>query len=80
MSASSLDSFDIFDDERITEISRRNISDDVDYARAFETRHKFMKVAFEFAEDALKNLEVPVGCVFVYKNEVIGSGRNYVNE
>uniref|UniRef100_A0AC34FD55 CMP/dCMP-type deaminase domain-containing protein n=1 Tax=Panagrolaimus sp. ES5 TaxID=591445 RepID=A0AC34FD55_9BILA len=70
---------DIFSDEKITEISRRGIEDDKDFKDAFDSRHKFMKLAFEKAEEALINLEVPVGCVFVYKNEVIGSGRNDVN-
>uniref|UniRef100_A0A914Y9G6 CMP/dCMP-type deaminase domain-containing protein n=1 Tax=Panagrolaimus superbus TaxID=310955 RepID=A0A914Y9G6_9BILA len=70
---------DIFSDEKITEISRREIEDDKDFTEAFDSRHKFMKLAFEKAEEALTNLEVPVGCVFVYKNEIIGSGRNDVN-
>ena len=32
------------------------------------------------AREALKVGEVPVGCIMVYKNEVIGTGRNEVNE
>ncbi|CAG7730462.1 unnamed protein product [Allacma fusca] len=40
----------------------------------------FMDVAFSLAEEALKCGEVPVGCVVVYEKEIIGGGRNYVNE
>lgn len=32
------------------------------------------------ARDALQNGEVPVGCLMVYKDEVVGRGRNEVNE
>ncbi|NXG71952.1 ADAT2 deaminase, partial [Baryphthengus martii] len=32
------------------------------------------------AKEALENGEVPVGCLLVYNGEVIGSGRNEVNE
>uniref|UniRef100_A0A672F788 tRNA-specific adenosine deaminase 2 n=1 Tax=Salarias fasciatus TaxID=181472 RepID=A0A672F788_SALFA len=32
------------------------------------------------ARDALENGEVPVGCLLVYKNEIVGKGRNEVNE
>nr|CDS34108.1 tRNA specific adenosine deaminase 2 [Hymenolepis microstoma] len=38
-----------------------------------------MEKAFELAEEALNAAEVPVGCVFIYNNEVIASGRNEVN-
>ncbi|KAK4470059.1 hypothetical protein MN116_006525 [Schistosoma mekongi] len=38
-----------------------------------------MDIAFELAREALKCNEVPVGCAFVYKGEVIASGRNEVN-
>lgn len=31
-------------------------------------------------KDALENGEVPVGCLMVYNNEVVGKGRNEVNE
>lgn len=39
-----------------------------------------MDVAFSLAEEALRSGEVPVGCVFVYEKEIIGGGRNYVND
>lgn len=32
------------------------------------------------AREALENGEVPVGCLMVYNNEIIGKGRNEVNE
>uniref|UniRef100_A0A7D9N0E8 tRNA-specific adenosine deaminase 2 n=1 Tax=Xenopus tropicalis TaxID=8364 RepID=A0A7D9N0E8_XENTR len=32
------------------------------------------------AQDALNNGEVPVGCLMVYDNQVVGKGRNEVNE
>lgn len=32
------------------------------------------------AKEALEKGEVPVGCIMVYKNKVIGTGRNEVNE
>ncbi|XP_077409632.1 tRNA-specific adenosine deaminase 2 isoform X1 [Vanacampus margaritifer] len=41
---------------------------------------KWMDCAFDMAKDALDNNEVPVGCLLVYKDEVIGKGRNEVNE
>ncbi|KAK7907297.1 hypothetical protein WMY93_015909 [Mugilogobius chulae] len=45
-----------------------------------EEIQKWMDKAFEMAKDALENGEVPVGCLLVYNNEVIGKGRNEVNE
>ncbi|CEF65248.1 tRNA-specific adenosine deaminase 2 [Strongyloides ratti] len=38
-----------------------------------------MDEAFILAEKAYENLEVPVGCVLVYKNEIVGRGFNDVN-
>ncbi|XP_076873427.1 tRNA-specific adenosine deaminase 2 [Brachyhypopomus gauderio] len=40
----------------------------------------WMAKAFDLAKDALENGEVPVGCLMVYNNEVLGKGRNEVNE
>lgn len=41
----------------------------------------WIEKAFELAEIALINGEVPVGCILVYNNkEIIGVGRNEVNE
>ncbi|XP_030759420.1 tRNA-specific adenosine deaminase 2 [Sitophilus oryzae] len=40
----------------------------------------FMEKAFCYAKEALQNQEVPVGCIFVYHNEVIAVGRNEVNQ
>ena len=40
----------------------------------------WMDVALEKANDSLKAGEVPVGCLFVYNNEVIAIGNNTVNE
>ncbi|KHJ94800.1 cytidine and deoxycytidylate deaminase zinc-binding region [Oesophagostomum dentatum] len=38
-----------------------------------------MQRAFELAEEALNNDEVPVGCVFMYNGREVGSGRNEIN-
>lgn len=40
----------------------------------------WMSIAFDQAREALASGEVPVGCVFVYKQEVRAKGRNTVNE
>ena len=40
---------------------------------------KWFDLAFAEAELALKEGEVPVGCVFVRNSEVVASGRNAVN-
>lgn len=45
-----------------------------------EEIQKWMQKAFEMAKDALDNGEVPVGCLMVYNNEILGRGRNEVNE
>ncbi|KAL6738824.1 hypothetical protein Aduo_012329 [Ancylostoma duodenale] len=39
----------------------------------------FMERAFELAEEALANNEVPVGCVFTYQGREVACGRNEVN-
>ena len=39
----------------------------------------FMKAALEQATVALNQYEVPVGCVFVYNNDIIGAGFNQTN-
>lgn len=41
---------------------------------------KWMEKTFQLAEDAMKKGEVPVGCLIVYEDEEIASGRNEVNE
>eukprot|EP00064_Thunnus_orientalis_P021482 superscaffoldBa00006536_g21647 len=41
---------------------------------------RWMSSAFDMAKDALDNGEVPVGCLMVYNDEVVGKGRNEVNE
>ncbi|KAL0967448.1 hypothetical protein UPYG_G00252370 [Umbra pygmaea] len=45
-----------------------------------EDIEKWMVCAFDMAKEALKNGEVPVGCLMVYNNEILGKGRNEVNE
>lgn len=40
---------------------------------------KFMEDALKNAHEALRQNEVPVGCVFIYKNEIIAYGANLVN-
>lgn len=39
-----------------------------------------MNQALDVARVALANQEVPVGCIFVYQNEIIATGSNEVNE
>ncbi|KAM6965527.1 tRNA-specific adenosine deaminase 2 [Aplochiton taeniatus] len=39
-----------------------------------------MARAFDMAREAMQRGEVPVGCLMVYNNEVLGQGRNEVNE
>lgn len=39
-----------------------------------------MEHALTNARQALANQEVPVGCVFVYQNEIIADGANLVND
>lgn len=39
-----------------------------------------MEDALTNARQALANKEVPVGCVFVYQNEIIAKGANLVND
>ncbi|XP_028296395.1 tRNA-specific adenosine deaminase 2 [Gouania willdenowi] len=41
---------------------------------------RWMSCAFDMAKDALQNGEVPVGCLLVHKDQVVGRGRNQVNE
>ncbi|XP_029903730.1 tRNA-specific adenosine deaminase 2 [Myripristis murdjan] len=45
-----------------------------------EEIQRWMASAFDMAKDALENGEVPVGCLLVYNNQVVGKGRNDVNE
>nr|XP_033794108.1 tRNA-specific adenosine deaminase 2 [Geotrypetes seraphini] len=41
---------------------------------------RWMEEAFRVAKEALESGEVPVGCLMVYNNTVLGQGRNEVNE
>lgn len=41
---------------------------------------KFMCDALENARNAKERLEVPVGCVFIYKDKIIAYGANEVNK
>uniref|UniRef100_A0A096MAI4 tRNA-specific adenosine deaminase 2 n=1 Tax=Poecilia formosa TaxID=48698 RepID=A0A096MAI4_POEFO len=45
-----------------------------------EEMKKWMSRAFEMAREALQSGEVPVGCLLVHGQEVVGKGRNEVNE
>ncbi|XP_054265292.1 tRNA-specific adenosine deaminase 2-like isoform X2 [Macrosteles quadrilineatus] len=40
----------------------------------------YMKEALKVAKEALVGGEVPVGCLFIYKGQVIATGSNTVNE
>lgn len=49
----------------------------------FYSIFKYWTKIFHFvfqAKEALENIEVPVGCLMVYNNEVVGKGRNEVNQ
>ncbi|KAM7240584.1 hypothetical protein CapIbe_008490 [Capra ibex] len=50
------------------------------YSVSAEETEKWMELAMQMAKDALDNTEVPVGCLMVYNNEVVGKGRNEVNQ
>ncbi|XP_077990117.1 tRNA-specific adenosine deaminase 2-like [Glandiceps talaboti] len=41
---------------------------------------KWMQKSLDMGKEALSQGEVPVGCLMVYNNEIIGMGRNAVNE
>ncbi|XP_078413606.1 tRNA-specific adenosine deaminase 2 isoform X1 [Cetorhinus maximus] len=43
-------------------------------------QERWMERALGTAKEALENGEVPVGCLMVYQNEILGQGRNEVNE
>ncbi|XP_025722063.1 tRNA-specific adenosine deaminase 2 isoform X1 [Callorhinus ursinus] len=45
-----------------------------------EETEKWMEEAMQMAKEALESTEVPVGCLMVYNNEVVGKGRNEVNQ
>ncbi|KAJ2795499.1 tRNA(adenine34) deaminase [Coemansia guatemalensis] len=44
-----------------------------------QLQHRHMEEALAMAEEAYQVGEVPVGCVFVFKGEVVGRGRNETN-
>ncbi|XP_075718774.1 tRNA-specific adenosine deaminase 2 [Rhinoderma darwinii] len=45
-----------------------------------EEMKSWMDKAFQMAQDALDNGEVPVGCLMVHNKHIVGQGRNEVNE
>ena len=49
-------------------------------ADEIEVQNSWMNKALNLAKEALDNGEVPVGCIFVYENIIIGDGCNYVNQ
>ncbi|XP_029388983.1 tRNA-specific adenosine deaminase 2 isoform X2 [Mus pahari] len=49
-------------------------------AVSVQETEKWMEEAMRMAKEALENTEVPVGCLMVYNNEVVGKGRNEVNQ
>ncbi|KAJ3159775.1 tRNA(adenine34) deaminase [Geranomyces michiganensis] len=48
--------------------------------QALTVHQKFMKAALEQAQEAFDVGEVPVGCVMVLDDKIIGRGRNRTNE
>ncbi|MED6291545.1 tRNA-specific adenosine deaminase 2 [Characodon lateralis] len=53
---------------------------EADFSINDEEMKRWMGRAFEMAKDALENGEVPVGCLMVHRDDVVGKGRNEVNE
>ncbi|XP_011533745.1 tRNA-specific adenosine deaminase 2 isoform X4 [Homo sapiens] len=47
---------------------------------SLRTHQTVCKQVWRTAKEALENTEVPVGCLMVYNNEVVGKGRNEVNQ
>jgi len=45
-----------------------------------EKHVQFMKMAHDMAFEAQQVGEIPIGCVIVHENKVIGGGRNKTNE
>lgn len=41
---------------------------------------KWMEQTYDIAQKAMDKGEVPVGCLIVYKGEVVGRGGNFSNE
>uniref|UniRef100_A0A3B3R9P3 tRNA-specific adenosine deaminase 2 n=1 Tax=Paramormyrops kingsleyae TaxID=1676925 RepID=A0A3B3R9P3_9TELE len=50
------------------------------YQPSSEDIESWMQKAFDMAKEALEKGEVPVGCLMVYNNQILGKGRNEVNE
>lgn len=69
-------------DENVNvETSNRCFSNGSDNCESNSSEHHvWMSAALDLANEALEAGEVPVGCVFVYKSEIVGRGRNGVNE
>ncbi|KAM4633258.1 tRNA-specific adenosine deaminase 2 [Polymixia lowei] len=63
-----------------TESEDADVGSEETFCPSDEEVQRWMISAFEMAKDALENGEVPVGCLMVYNNEVVGKGRNEVNE
>ncbi|KAJ2857212.1 tRNA(adenine34) deaminase [Coemansia erecta] len=45
-----------------------------------DIRLRYMREALQMADEAYTAQEVPVGCVFVYNDQIVGRGRNETNE
>lgn len=41
---------------------------------------EYNRIVFDLAKEALSVGEVPVGCILIFQNQIIGQGRNRVNE
>ncbi|PWA28315.1 hypothetical protein CCH79_00019031 [Gambusia affinis] len=58
----------------------RKAESEAEFSVSDEEMKKWMSRAFEMAREALQGGEVPVGCLLVHRQEVVGKGRNEVNE
>ena len=58
----------------------KDISNNVDLEESYDSKkaNKYMKEAIKQAKKAASIGEVPIGCVIVYQDKIIGRGYNQV--
>lgn len=68
---------------KLNEIEKKNsLSEAIDETMSNfdQIEREYMEKAFFYANEALQAQEVPVGCIFVYQNEIVAVGQNTVNK